>query len=824
MKAMKKISMEASDHLKKNTNELTKVIFAAPLRFKKDWEPPKQTRASQILDQEDQEFLTSVVTKHADFVLSHLNSREVQALVNAMESVKYAAGDVIIQQDDIGDYLYVVKEGVVRFVIDGIEKEGTATTGTVVGELALLYDCPRSATCIAVTDCVFYRVSQETFRRIQASFVLQNDDATRKLLKASKLFGTLPDPLIKELADCMFQKKFKKGEILVKKGDPVDEIYFLKEGNILCTEVEIGGTKYANINLKPGDNIGEITIQMNIPAPGHVECMTNGIVWILTKERYTKCLKGMDIGELIQKSADFKFLAAMPIIAYSDIDRVEITQLMEKMTSLTLEPGETLATIGHDIEPAGYFVKSGQEKGGYIERTNKDGLTKKVGAGEGFGFGGDTFIVSNIKNKAEAAAYGKDHGLVKLDQECCIKTAKQHLKRDSMVTSQYTTTACGTKPVHLRKISIHDVRSVLHDEFRLGKDYRKNRSYNGDVTKETLEKKQLLGQGTFGQVWLCREPKSNSPYALKIQYKRELIEQHQADGVMLEKQIMEKMNNPFVMGLVNSQQDKACLYMMMELIQGGELRDQMRDDHDLSKPHLSESASKFYAACMVEGLSYMHRRDYVYRDLKGENVMIDKEGYCVIIDLGFAKYVPDKTFTFCGTPIFIAPEVVLNKGHNKSADIWSMGVMIYEMLFGTNPFFDYNDSTVDQRTLFKRIVKGQFQRPQKQTAIDAYQAVSADAKDIIKKMLVVNVNKRLGCGARADLEIRDHPWFASTEKGTTGAIDFGNLYRKELKAPWIPTVTSPFDGANFSKKREQNKSNLKPLSAREQKQFEHFCK
>merc|ERR1712161_116054 len=159
------------------------------------------------------------------------------------------------------------------------------------------------------------------------------------------------------------------------------------------------------------------------------------------------------------------------------------------------------------------------------------------------------------------------------------------------------------------------------------------------------------GQGAFGQVFLCREPKSDSPYALKIQYKRELIEQHQADGVIKEKQIMEKMNNPFVMGLVNSQQDKPCLYMMMELIQGGELRDQMRDDHDPTKPHLTESASKFYAACMVEGLSYMHRRDYVYRDLKGE---------CVIIDIGFAKYVPDKTFTFCGSPVFIAPEVVLN--------------------------------------------------------------------------------------------------------------------------------------------------------------------
>jgi len=130
-----------------------------------------------------------------------------------------------------------------------------------------------------------------------------------------------------------------------------------------------------------------------------------------------------------------------------------------------------------------------------------------------------------------------------------------------------------------------------------------------------------------------------------------------ADGVIKEKQIMEKMNHPFVMGLVNAQQDTPCLYMMMDLIQGGELRDRMRNDQSGTcmndQPHLSEHASKFYAACLVEGLSYMHRRDYVYRDLKGENVMIDKEGYCVIIDLGFAKYVPDKTFTFCGTPIFI---------------------------------------------------------------------------------------------------------------------------------------------------------------------------
>ena len=164
----------------------------------------------------------------------------------------------------------------------------------------------------------------------------------------------------------------------------------------------------------------------------------------------------------------------------------------------------------------------------------------------------------------------------------------------------------------------------------------------------------------------------------------------------------------------------------------------------------------------------------------------------------------------------------MNKGHDKSADIWSLGVMIYEMLFGTNPFFDYDDPNIDQRTLFKRIVKGQFQRPRKQHAIDAYNRVSDDAKDIIKKMLVVDVRKRLGCMAGADLDIRDHPWF-SIEKNPESGIDFGMLYRKEIPAPWVPELKDPFDGSNFSAKKEEDKTGLKPLTEREQKRFEHFC-
>jgi cGMP-dependent protein kinase len=157
----------------------------------------------------------------------------------------------------------------------------------------------------------------------------------------------------------------------------------------------------------------------------------------------------------------------------------------------------------------------------------------------------------------------------------------------------------------------------------------------------------------------------------------------------------------------------------------------------------------------------------------------------------------------------------LNKGHDKSADIWSLGVMIYEMLFGTNPFFDYDDPTVDQRTLFKRIVKADFQRPRKQSALDAYAETSDTAKDLIKRLLVVKPKKRLGCMTKADLDIRNHPWFRD--------IDFGKLYRKELKAPWVPEISDPFDGANFKAKRAETKIGLKELDKWEQEQFKDFC-
>ncbi|KAG7359243.1 serine/threonine protein kinase [Nitzschia inconspicua] len=787
------------------TNKLggrMKVVFAKPLDVTKNYVMSHQ---EEVKTDEETQFLHQAFVDSDEFLFSNLSNEERDRLVAAMQLRDVKKGTIVIRQGDLGDYLYVLKEGKLTFLVDGKEVGSADNPGSIFGELALLYDCPRAATVRADTDCVLYRVSQHTFRHIQTAHALENVDVAREVLKKNKMFEGLSDDTIKTVSDSLLRKPFKKGDTIASKGEEVQGLYIIKEGHVKGTNVSIGSTKYADIMFDPGEVFGEGQLISGRPAPADMIATTDCVVWVLTKERFFRILGHLDLKQLIQHVQDIKFLSVIPMFAYSDVDKIEIDQLASRMTGATFPKGTAISTAGQATKPRIFVIKEGS-----VELSNKTGATKTLGAGEIFGFGGETLILTNRLKKQQQeegkinAGQADEIGAKALTTEAAIHMAEKNLKNDSVVAQH----SCKvTEDLTVRLLTLKDISAVLYDPLRLGKDYRKTAKMNPNLTKEKLERIRLLGAGTFGQVWLTKDTVTEGAYALKIQYKRELIDYNQAEGVIREKRVMERMHHPFVMSIVNAQQDSTCLYMVMELIQGGELRSQMRD---YKKPFLEEGPTKFYASCMLEGLSYMHRRHFVYRDLKGENVLIDKDGYCVIVDLGFAKFVPDKTFTFCGTPIFIAPEIILNKGHDKSADIWSLGVLIYEMLYGTNPFFDYDDPNIDQKTLFKRIISGKFEFPKHSKAV-----VSDKAKDLIEKMLVVDVNKRLGCLSRADLDLRDHPWFRK--------VNFGKLYRKEIDAPWVPTIKSPFDGENFAKWEEEDKHNLKPLTPKEQHHFEKFC-
>lgn len=222
-------------------------------------------------------------------------------------------------------------------------------------------------------------------------------------------------------------------------------------------------------------------------------------------------------------------------------------------------------------------------------------------------------------------------------------------------------------------IALEEVRVGVLDFNAIRSAVAKKEAEVEKIGMDDIDMIRILGAGTFGKVWLVNKKGTKEAYALKVQVKKQLIEYNQAEGVIREKNIMEKLDHPFIIKMVGHWKDDEKLYMLLKLYQGGELQTVIHTDR---RDGIPEWAAKFYAANILAGLSYMHHRHIIYRDLKPENVLLDSDGYTVIVDLGFAKIIKDKTYTFCGTPLYLAPEIIMQKGHNAGADHW-VSLMLY---------------------------------------------------------------------------------------------------------------------------------------------------
>ena len=172
---------------------------------------------------------------------------------------------------------------------------------------------------------------------------------------------------------------------------------------------------------------------------------------------------------------------------------------------------------------------------------------------------------------------------------------------------------------------------------------------------------------------------------------------------------------------------------------------------------------------------YLHSQDFIYRDLKPENLLLDQTGFLKITDFGFAKRVAFKTYTLCGTPEYIAPEVLLNKGHGKGVDWWTLGILNYEMLAGQPPFVDD-----DPMGIYQQILAGKLSFPR---------YFDRNAKGLIKKLLTADLTKRYGCLKGGAEDIKKHKWFAG--------LDWQALFNRQATAPIIPRVSGATDTSNF---------------------------
>jgi len=192
---------------------------------------------------------------------------------------------------------------------------------------------------------------------------------------------------------------------------------------------------------------------------------------------------------------------------------------------------------------------------------------------------------------------------------------------------------------------------------------------------------RTIGIGSFGRVILMKQDNVYNFYAAKILDKLALKKHSQIEQALYEKRVLQSIRLPFAVNLEFFLQDNSYLYFFLPFVSGGELFTHLRK---LGK--FDDSQTKFYAAQVLLGLEYLHYLDILYRDLKPENILLEADGYLKLTDFGFCKVVKDRTYTLCGTPEYIAPEVILNQGYGKSADYWALGVLIFEMAAGYPPF------------------------------------------------------------------------------------------------------------------------------------------
>ena len=245
-----------------------------------------------------------------------------------------------------------------------------------------------------------------------------------------------------------------------------------------------------------------------------------------------------------------------------------------------------------------------------------------------------------------------------------VRTIQSHFGYDCFLNEEdlATETVTATKDLEVGVLSLDSIVGVLRNLDRL----KGSESVAQElVAFEHLKRHRVLGAGAFGKVWLCSDKRAEGnenqeAYALKVQKKRQLLDNNHAGGIIREAGVMRSLDHPFILKLFNVYQDDEAVYFLLNFIQGGELYSLIEKDGQ-SVP-LNEPDTRFYAAGVLIGLSHMHTRSILYRDLKPENILIAADGYPVIVDLGFAKKTEERSFTMCGSPIYIAPEVVLSTG------------------------------------------------------------------------------------------------------------------------------------------------------------------
>ena len=652
-----------------------------------------------------------------NFVFKKVKDLALEQLLRAFEPLdSYQKGDIIIEREQIGNYFYILgPHGRVEFEdADGNKTKEADQPGTAFGVLAVLYRNPSRVTVrVSSETSRIYRVDQVTFR-----YILQSRSKAKALAMQAVTKVKAVNRLLSLLDTAATERRLKSKQLsLVISDDEKEET--LQELN----EEEEAEEEDESINSEEED---EPEQQEQEEADSKLAPLSKRQESLLPYDEERRELVKEDHETSPKNDEPEPGDEAVPVAPAVTTAAAATTTCSDEK-----EPQETSDSEMAGIDPSSpikiitNFDESVRSDLGFDESTDDLSLALDDISASGF----DDYL------ETPDAEYSK-----------FIK------ELDESRTS-------------LKKTIIGNGRDMG------GKD----------VNVDMFHKMSVLGEGQFGEVWLV-QPKvkeiGEKMFALKIQSKEDMTahsaEYSVEEAIRRECRVLDHLCHPFIVDFVHSFEDPDNIYLIMSLIRGVELWNCIHREQDDGRwtSGLQEDHCKFYALLIADTLNYMHRQKFCHRDIKPENVMIDHTGYPVLVDFGFAKELPSengKTFTMCGTPKYTAPEVIANEGHGCPVDHWALGIVIYEMMSGENPF--WYEGITDLQLLEDIVNAAPY-------PIQCDEGECSDVcLDLISQLLDKDPENRL-----MGNNVTSHPWFDS--------IDLNKARRMEVRAPWAPDCSA----------------------------------
>jgi len=528
--------------------------------------------------------------------------------------------------------------------------------------------------------------------------------------------------------------------VVIQQGEMGDNFYVIQSGIL---EIYIRGNqgqqqKVGN-SLGPGNAFGELALMYNTPRAATIKTASDCVLWKIDRNTY----RSIVVHYKFLRNQQYKEFLRNVMINTKKLSTIMSEQQLEKMTVLlereVFQAGERIVCQGNTGDNF-YIIADGTVT---VERED-DGVKKTL-------------------TTLRKGAYFGEQALLREDvrQASCIAVDK------------VTVLTLGREDFMDMLGPLQDImegKKVVVEEQKV-EALSSSSGFSLTATLADLAISKTLGCGAFGRVKLCKLNSKNQYFALKCQAKYKIVESGLQEHVLNEMRVMRRIEHPYIARLYCALQDNKYIYFVLELLQGGELFTHLR-----SRGKLSEQTARFYAATVVYSFSTLHAKKIAYRDLKPENLVLDVAGYIKLVDFGLAKQLlSGKTWTLCGTPDYLAPEIILNEGHDLAVDYWALGVLLFEMVVGAPPFY-----AEDPMEVYEKILSGN-------PAFPTF--FTRNLSDLIKKLLRSQQAKRLGNTRGGTAAVVKHKWFSS--------FDWAGLENGSTKAPYVPSVNGHDDITNF---------------------------